>query len=949
MLKQLQVRRTTQAGMLLAAVFVGAAGLTLFAQAPANPQPPAPPAQGARGGGAGPGGPGGPGRGGPGNVGADWAEVTPVQPKRPEEQAKTFLLPTGYRMEPMMSDPDIIMPTAFEWDGNGRMYVVEMRTYMLDADGRDKYQPISRISRWEDTNGDGKYDKHTVFVDNLVLPRMVLPLDGDSILTNETETHDVVKWTDTDGDGIADKRELWYTGVGRPGNNLEHQQAGFVWGMDNWIYSTYNAFRFRWTPTGMLRETTGPNGGQWGLTQDDDGKMWFVDAGGERGPMNFQVPIHYGAFTVPDQTEPGFQVVWPAPSIGDMQGGMPRIRMPLANLNHFTATTGPEIVHGHRMPEDIRGDLLFTEPVGRLIRQAKIVKDQGLTQLRNAYPGSEFLLGTDPLFRPVNIKTGPDGTIYIADMYQGIIQESQWTPRGSYLRAKIEQYQLDRINQYGRIWRLRYDGYPAGGVNAAGVATTPASPAIEPDLTQPRMLQETPAQLIAHFTHPNSWWRNSAQRLLVLKQDTSVVPTLTTMVRSSDNLVARFHALWTLEGLGSLDAALVREMLKDSNPRMRIQAMRASETLYKAGDKTLENDYREALKDTDADMVIQAMMTLNVLRVPGAITAIRPAVEASAFKGVKELGGQLIQRAETAVGRAGAGLAPAAAAAIERGEIIYNELCFSCHGEDGRGARLEGAPAGVTRAPTLEGNDRVNGHRDHLVRVLLHGLTGPIDGQTYTEVMIPMGQNTDQWIADVASFVRNSWGNSSSIVTPEEVARVRAASANRSSMWTAPELAAVVPTLVPSTPEWKVTASHNSETASRVVATGPTGFGQGQAWNSGAPQAPGMFVQIAMGAPARLTEVQIDTPAAGFGRGGRGGAPAAPPAPGFARGYQLQVSMDGNRWTTVASGQGSAETTVILLKQPTQARFVRLNQTATTPDAPTWQIQRIRLYQVAGR
>lgn len=932
MFKRQHVRRSTQAGVLLAAILVGSTGLSLFAQAQGNnPQPP-PPAP--RGAGPGPGGFGG--RGGPGNFGADWGEVDPIQPKRPEEQAETFLLPTGYRMEPVIADPDIIMPVAMEWDGNGRMYVVEMRTYMLDADGRDKYAPISRISRWESTRGDGVYDKHTVFVDDLVLPRMVLPLDENSILTNETETHDVVKWTDTNDDGVADTRELWYTGVGRPGNNLEHQQSGFVWGMDNWIYSTYNAFRFRWTPDGMLREPTGSNGGQWGLTQDEDGKMWFVDAGGERGPMNFQVPIHYGSFTVPDQFEAGFQVVWPAPSIGDMQGGMNRIRMPMANLNHFTATTGPEIVHGHRMPEDIRGDLLFTEPVGRLIRQAEIVKEEGLTQLRNAYPGSEFLLGTDPLFRPVNIKTGPDGTTYIADMYQGIIQESQWTPRGSYLRAKIEQYQLDRINQYGRIWRLRYDGYPAGGPN------TPASPALEPDYTQPRMLDETPAQLVAHFSHSNAWWRNSAQRLLVLRQDKSIAPTLQTMVRSSDNLLARFHALWTLEGLGELDATLVREMLADDNPRMRIQAMRASETLYKAGDKSLETDYRAALNDSDADMVIQAMLTLNVLKVPGAITAIRPVIESSTFRGVKEIGGQLVQRAEAAVGRAGAGLAPAAAAAIERGATVYNELCFACHGEDGRGAMLEGAGPGVTRAPTLEGSERVNGHRDHIIKVLLHGMTGPIDGQTYTEVMIPMGQNSDQWIADVASFVRNSWGNSGSIVTADEVARVRAATADRTTSWTAPELEATVPALVEATPEWTVTASHNSQNAARVVAS------TGQSWTSGAPQEPGMYLQIAMDESVQLTEIQIDTPPVGFGRGGRGrgGAGSAPPAPGFARGYEVQVSTDGNQWTTIASGEGAAGTTVVMLDEPVASRFVRVNQTATTPDAPAWMVQQIRLYEV---
>ena len=137
-----------------------------------------------------------------------------------------------------------------------------------------------------------------MFVDHLVAPRMILPLQDGVILTSETDSDDLVKLTDTNGDGVADKREVVFTGIGQSGDaNIEHQKAGLLWNMDNWIYTTYNPFRIRWTPSGFLREPTGPNGGQWGLASDDDGKPWFVDAGGERGPMNFQYPIHYGAFT----------------------------------------------------------------------------------------------------------------------------------------------------------------------------------------------------------------------------------------------------------------------------------------------------------------------------------------------------------------------------------------------------------------------------------------------------------------------------------------------------------------------------------------------------------------------------------------------------------------------------------------------------------------------------
>src|SRR5690606_15602415 len=272
------------------------------------------------------------------------------------------------------------------------------------------------------------------FVDNLVLPRNVLPLDDNSILVNETASNDLVKWTDTNNDGVADRREVFYTGVGvgRDGN-LEHEQSGFMWGLDNWIYSTYNSFRFRWTPTGIIRENTGANGGQWGLSMDDDGKPWFVCAGCEYGPLNFHVPIQYGAFSrLEGEYDDDFIIPYPIAGLSDVQGGMGRVRTPIGHVNHMTATGGPDIVRAHRLPEDLQGDLLFTEPVGRLIRRARIVKNEGLTQLQNVYPKSEFILSSDPLFRPVNIKTAPDGLVYIADMYRGIIQEGQWTGPGSY-------------------------------------------------------------------------------------------------------------------------------------------------------------------------------------------------------------------------------------------------------------------------------------------------------------------------------------------------------------------------------------------------------------------------------------------------------------------------------------------------------------------------------------
>src|SRR3954469_7070953 len=600
----------------------------------------------------------------------DFTPKPPYTAKTPQEEARGFILPTGYRMELVAADPDVISPSIIEFDGNGRMYVGEMISYMMDASASREHDPISRISRWESTKGDGRYDKRTVFVDHVVAPRMILPLQDGVILTSETDSDDIVKWTDTNGDGVADKREIVFTGIGQSGDaNIEHQKAGLLWNMDNWIYTTYNPFRIRWTPSGFLREQTGPNGGQWGLASDDDGKPWFVDAGGERGPMNFQFPIHYGSYTpcpstaqrgrggapappaaapnphCPPGMENGFEkdfaVVWPAPGIGDMQGGPGRTRMPAQNLNHFTASTGPAIFRGDALPADLKGQLLFTEPVGRLIRRAAIDNIEGLTQLRNVYPQSEFLNSTDQLFRPVNMSNAPDGTLYVADMYHGIIQEREWSGPGEYLRAKIEQYQLDKVVSHGRIWRLRYDGRPAVPATTTNIGQ-PAIPGITPKFAAPRMYSETPAQLVAHFTPPNGWWRDVAQRLPILQQDKSVVPALQQLARSSDTLVARFHAIWTLEGLGALDAALVRDAMEDKNPRMRVQAMRASETLYKNGDKSFADDYRRLTKDPDTNVVIQAMLSASLFKLKDLPELVKSAQAANPAKGVALVGDRLL-------------------------------------------------------------------------------------------------------------------------------------------------------------------------------------------------------------------------------------------------------------------------------------------------------------------
>jgi mono/diheme cytochrome c family protein/glucose/arabinose dehydrogenase len=814
----------------------------------------------------------------------------------PAESQALFEVPAGYRLELVVSEPLIAEPVVTVFDANGRMFVAEMRTYMQDIDGSNEKTPDSRVSMHWSSKNDGVYDRHSVFLDHLVLPRLILPL-RDSLLVQETDTGDIFEYRDTDGDGVSDQKKLFYSGEARR-SNLEHQTSGLIWCADNWLYSTYNSYRIRWTPSGIRRESTAPNGGQWGLTQDDWGKPWIVNAGGELGPINFQQPILYGAFRARGEVTPDFKEVWPLVPIPDVQGGPHRFRPEAQTLNHFTATCGADIYRGDRLPADLRGDLLFCEPVGRLVRRAKIEVRDGLTYLKNAYAQTEFIRSRDPYFRPVSLVTAPDGALYVTDMYRGIIQEGNWTKPGTYLRGVVQQYGLDRTIGHGRIWRLVHEG------------TKPA-PA-------PRMLEETPAAWVAHLAHPNGWWRDTAQRLLVLAQEKSVIPALEAMARTHPDPLARFHALWTLEGLGAASPQLLREKLQDADVHVRVAAIRVSETLFKDGDLTLKPDIIGCFTAAAPEVGIQAMMTANLLKWPEAKALIQKVTATSPSRGVKEIGAQLLN---PAAGRLPAGYQGDDLAVLEKGQEIYFELCFACHGLDGRGAPMDGKAG--TLAPPLAGSATVTGHRDAMLNAVIFGVSGPVHGVTYDAPMAAMGANDNEWIAAVVSYVRTGFGNRGTLVSTDDVARIRTAAGGRTEPWTTAEIVQHSPQPVANPGGWRWTTSQKGKA--------------GKAGTKGALKPPMVFGAEYAGEAWVQIELPETVPLAGLRFDSSKAVRAYP------RSFQIQLSLDGERWSApVASGKPSVPATEVSFTA-TPARFVRIAQAPRTPNA--WTIDNVVLFQ----
>lgn len=839
----------------------------------------------------------------------DFSPRDPVQPLSVEEAQQMLVMQPGFRIEPVLTEPVIREPTQIAFDGNGRMFVLEMRSYMQDVDGTAELTPISVISLHDDTDNDGVYDRHTIYVDSLVLPRFVMPFGPNSILTAESNQDEVWLYTDRDGDGVADDRELFATNFGRTAN-IEHQPADMTWAMDNWLYTTYNNFRYRWTPDGVMREATGNPGGAWGVTQDNYGKT-YIQEGHTGLPAYTQFPIRYGDFQWQDRFQEGLEVPYPLTGLADYQPGATASH-PDGKLNRVTGSSGNDVIRGHRMPAEMQGDYVYGEPVARIVRRLRMVDMEGLDQFQNVYQEQqeEFIRSMDPLFRPVQVATAPDGTLYIVDMYRGIIQEGNWTQPESYLRGKILQYQMEEVIRNGRVWRVSHEGLPR-------------------DTVRPRMNDESPAELVRHLEHANGWWRDTAQRLLVLHQDRSVVPALAAMARSSSNEFARYHALWTLEGLDALTADLARELMRDPSADMRIQAIRASETLVKKGDRSFEEDYVRLARDADTDVVIQAVLTLNYFSFPQVADAARSAVDSRQEEGIQFVAGRVLSRLENPIQSNPGNVTADERALIQRGREIYETLCSTCRELTDKAIPTAEMPDGFLLPAYLAGNPRVTGHREFVVKALLHGMSGP-------NVRMPaLGSESDEWIAALASHLRTSFTNSAFPVSAADVAVVRAATAGRATEWREDELVASVPRALTPSDAWKVTASHAAKIVVGSMADPAAAFNY-EGWTTGIPQEQGMWFQVELDQPANLTEIEFFSPASGFGGTPIRHAPIA---------YTLETSLDGQSWTTVAAGEASGSAATIIPFEPRQARFVRLTQVGEPPaNPPRWTMQRMKLY-----
>jgi len=501
----------------------------------------------------------------------EW-EVPPAPPLTPEEQHRSFRVAPGFRVELVAADPLIVDPITIDFDEHGRLWAIELRAYMPNVDGEGECDPLGTVVVLEDLDFDGAYDQRSEFLTGLVNPRALALVDG-GVLVGEPP----YLWycRDVDGDLRADwKMEITRFGSPDP-DHLEHTENGLLRNLDNWLYCAKSSRRFKFSRgvdgvPSIQQENTAFRG-QWGIAADDQGRLHYNGNSsylyGDPWPAEYllrgsvcgraigQTP-GIGERLVHDEAVFSIRV-----NPGINRGYQPGMLRDDGRLARTTSVSGLAIERGGCFPAEYRGDAFVPEPAGNVVANFRSTDHRGeLRRTQRLFPdenwGSRaFLTSSDERFRPVDCAFGPEGALYVVDLYRGILQHRQYVT--SYLRSQILERGLDRPVGLGRIWRVVPENW---------------SP---PKQTLHQHFRDLPA-CVRSLSHENGWVRRVAQRKLVEANDPAILPLLRAKV-SSGPVIGRIHALWTLEGLHSHDLETVRAALASEDAQLRLQALRVAE------------------------------------------------------------------------------------------------------------------------------------------------------------------------------------------------------------------------------------------------------------------------------------------------------------------------------------------------------------------------------------
>ncbi len=530
-----------------------------------------------------------------------WSFAADVsKPLSPAEAQQAFVLAdSSLKIELAAAEPDVIDPVAIRFDEDGRMWVVQLSDYPLGNPTGG--EPLSKIRVLEDKDGDGRFETATTFAEKLLFVTGLQPWKGGVFVTLSGR---LAYMKDTDGDGKADVDETWFEGFAELNTQLRANHPRLA--LDNWIYVA-NGLRggqvvnkklgetkpinisgmdFRFHPiTGACEAVSG--NGQFGLCFDDWGNRFNCS---NRNPVRHVVIEDRYLKANPNVTVPA--TVNDVAAFGEQSRIFPISRAwTTSNLHagQFTAACGVYIYRGDLLPAEFKGNAFTCDPTGNLIHR-EIMQPAGPTfTSKSAYDGKEFLASPDEWFRPVNMELGPDGALYLVDMYRCVIEHPDFVP--DELKKRPD---LRLGDDKGRIWRIVPKVVPS---RREGQITR----------TKPALSKSSNDDLIPLLEHPNAWQREAAQRLLLERGAVAVGDSLREYIAQDKSSNGRAHALWAGLGTGAVPVNSAVGLLRDPDSGVRRQALLAAEA-YQQGN-SIPHQVEPLTVDKSATVRFQARLT----------------------------------------------------------------------------------------------------------------------------------------------------------------------------------------------------------------------------------------------------------------------------------------------------------------------------------------------------
>ncbi len=537
--------------------------------------------------------------------------ITLQEPFSVKGSVERTQVPADMHLELFAAEPQISKPIAFAWDERGRLWVAETRDYphgvTNDGSGHDT------IKICEDTNGDGKADKFTVFADKLNLPTSLVFANGGVIVSQPPR---FIFLKDTNGDDRADVREVFIDGWGI--RDTHAQASNLHWGYDNWLHGCVGYSGFKGTVGGKLVDfTMGTfrmnrdassleflhqfSNNSWGHSQNA--------AGDDFGGTANNAPIFFGG--IPARVTPDGMRVMTAKKINveDKAHAITPNYRQVDVFGGYTAAAGSAFIYSSNLPPRLQGKAMVCEPTMKIISLMD-VQPQGAGY--TAKDGFNLVASSDEWMSPVFAEVGPDGAVWFADWQNFIIQHNP-TPsvqRGGYKAETgpggAHENPL-RDHARGRIYRVVWDKAKAPAIRSLKGAST--------------------QQLVEALGNDTQFWRLTAQRMLVEGKKTDAAPLLKKIIAANSGHIASIHALWTLHGLGQLDEATLKIALAAKDPALRRNAVRA-----------LGNDAATAavfassniVKDSDPATRLAALVKLAELPVAPDTTTVAASLAADA-------------------------------------------------------------------------------------------------------------------------------------------------------------------------------------------------------------------------------------------------------------------------------------------------------------------------------